>query len=166
MLPRGRPRGRGAARGAEGHFGLIVLRHMASLFCHQPGSQSSYGALVRSIKSLASRSIDSTWSRCVNRFIFRCLMKLSKVWGLGFWTEHIIEPTSPRGQIRFIVLIVWVPRPYKLFCCTRSLQTNSRCQILKGNPHGFWEGRDRTTRREGEGCPCWACASGGWRETL
>ena len=32
-----------------GHFGLIVLRHTASLFCHQRGSQSSYGALVNGI---------------------------------------------------------------------------------------------------------------------
>ena len=56
------------------HFGLIVLRHMASLFCHQRGSQSSYGALVRCIESLASSSISSTWFRGQIRsnFVFVC----------------------------------------------------------------------------------------------
>ena len=46
-----------------GHFGLIVLRQTASLFCHQRGSQSSYGALVRCIESLASSTIRFSWSR-------------------------------------------------------------------------------------------------------
>ena len=59
-----------------GHFGLIVLRHTASLFCHQRGSQSSYGALVRCIKSLASSTLRFSWSRGLNRsisvfFVFR-----------------------------------------------------------------------------------------------
>ena len=41
--------GVGTSQGPSGggHFGLIVLRHKATSFCHQRGSQSSYGALVR-----------------------------------------------------------------------------------------------------------------------
>ena len=38
-----------ASQGGGDHFGLIVLRHTASLFCHQSGSQSNYGALVNGI---------------------------------------------------------------------------------------------------------------------
>ena len=60
------------------HFGLIVLRHTASLFCHQRGSQSSYGALVRCIKSLTPSSIVSPWSRglfcCFLCFLLKILI--------------------------------------------------------------------------------------------
>ena len=47
-----------------------IVYILATLFCHQRGSQSSYGALVRCIKILSPRSIDSTWSRGLIRSIF------------------------------------------------------------------------------------------------
>ena len=60
-----------ASQGA--HFGLIVLRHTASLFCHQLGSQSSYGALVRCIQSLMPSSIDPPGPEaCFFVFLFCC----------------------------------------------------------------------------------------------
>ena len=65
--------------GGGGHFGVIVLRHTASLFCHHRGSQSSYGALVRCFKIVSSRSIDSTWSRGRIRSIFEFFIVLSPV---------------------------------------------------------------------------------------
>ena len=73
-----------------GHFGLIVLRHTASLFCHQRGSQSSYGALVRCIKSLTPSCIDSTWFRGLFFIVFLCFLQNCSFCDLNkstFW-EH------------------------------------------------------------------------------
>ena len=41
-----------------GSYGLIVLRHAASLLCHQGGSHSSVGAVVRCSDHAISVSID------------------------------------------------------------------------------------------------------------
>ena len=59
-----------------GHFGLIVLRHTASLFCQNFFRQYRYGALVNSIESLASSTLRFSWSRTLNRSIFMFFDKM------------------------------------------------------------------------------------------
>ena len=68
-----------------------MLRHSPSLFCHQWGPQSSYGALVRSIQSLSPSSIVSTWSQGKLFFVKFGLLKTKNVdvgaRRIGFYTK-------------------------------------------------------------------------------